>query len=240
MLARPVDATSHEVHVSIHPASTRPNRPNRPVPTDRWMSLGPASRLVGVDPDTLRRWANEGRVEVFVTPGRHRRFDRRALERLAATGRGEPRSLASLGASPARLTRAYRRSYTDDAPARQATADATGDRESYRRDGRRLVAALIAHLDADRRNDDARRETEAEAVALVDALARRLRAGGLSLTEGIALFVAGRRPFLAELARLGQRRTLDSPRLAELYADATSLLDRLLLRLVETYQEEAG
>jgi hypothetical protein len=103
-----------------------------------------------------------------------------------------------------------------------------------------LVEALIAHLDTDRRNEAARRRTEAEAVALVDAFAVRLRAGGLSLSEGIALFMTGRRPFLAELSRLGRRRTLDSARLDELYADATRLLDRLLLRLVETYQAEAG
>ena len=240
MLVRPVDTTSPEVHVSVPSVSARPTRPARPLPADRWLSLGPASRLVGVDPDTLRRWANEGLVEVFVTPGRHRRFDRRALERLASTGRRSTPSLASLGASPERLTRAYRRSYLDDAPARQAATEAAADREGYRQDGRRLVIALIAHLDADRRDDAARRETEAEAVALVDAFAARLRAGGLSLTEAITLFVTGRRPFLAELARLGRRRTLDSARLGELYADATGLLDRLLLRLVETYQEAAG
>lgn len=240
MLARPVDATPLEVRVPIPPVSARANHRSRRLPVDRWLSLGPASRLVGVDPDTLRRWANEGRVDVFLTPGRHRRFDRRALERLASPGRAEMPSLASLGASPERLTRVYRRSYARDDPARRSPTQATTDREGNRQDGRRLVAALIAHLDTDRRDEAARRETEAEAVALVDAFARRLRAGGLSLTEGIALFMTGRRPFLAELARLGRRRTLDSARLDELYADATALLDRLLLRLVDTYQAEAG
>ncbi|MBA2700301.1 MAG: helix-turn-helix domain-containing protein, partial [Chloroflexi bacterium] len=70
------------------------------------MSLGPASRLLGVDPDTLRRWADDGRVQAWTTPGGHRRFDRRALERLAADRRpgGSP-PLASLGASSARLNR---------------------------------------------------------------------------------------------------------------------------------------
>src|SRR5512147_2537487 len=100
MLARPVATPSREAHVSVPPVSARPARSNRQVPAERWLSLGPASRLVGVDPDTLRRWADDGRVEVFVTPGRHRRFDRRALERLASSGRGETRSLASL--APAR------------------------------------------------------------------------------------------------------------------------------------------
>lgn len=226
--------------MSVPPVSPRPTRSSPRVPADRWLSLGPASRLVGVDPDTLRRWANEGRIDVFVTPGHHRRFDRRVLERLASNRRDAPPSLASLGASPERLQRAYRRTYADDPPGRQAPGADVADRERYRQDGRRLVEALLAHLDADRTDRAARRETEAEAVALVDAFAGRLRASGFSLAEAIALFVTGRRPFLAELARLGRRRMLDAARLAELYADATALLDRLLLHLLETYQEDAG
>ncbi len=74
-------------------------------------------------------------------------------------------------------------------------------------------------------------------TALVDDLARRLAASGTSLTEAVGLFVAARRPFLTELAGLGRRRTLDAARLAALYEKATGLLDRLLLRLIATYQE---
>ena len=61
------------------------SRPERP-PAER-LPLGQASRLLGVDPDTLRRWADEGRVPAFTTLGGHRRFERRALERLVATRR---------------------------------------------------------------------------------------------------------------------------------------------------------
>jgi DNA-binding transcriptional MerR regulator len=225
--------------VSDSPATDHAIRSRRQPPAGRWLALGPASRLVGVDPDTLRRWADQGRVEVFVTPGRHRRFDRRAMERLSASRRGAAQPLASLGASPERLRRAYRRSYTKDASGWPATTDDRNDREGYRQDGRRLVEALVAHLDAERRDEAARGAAEAQAVAIVDDLARRLRASGLSLTEAIGLFVSARRPFLTELAGLGRRRTLDAARLGELYEDATGLLDRLLLRLVETHQQSA-
>jgi excisionase family DNA binding protein len=57
---------------------------DRPLPER--LALGEASRMLGVDPDTLRRWADEGRVPAFTTPGGHRRFERRALERLIAAG----------------------------------------------------------------------------------------------------------------------------------------------------------
>jgi hypothetical protein len=76
-----------------------------------WLSLGPASRLIGVAPDTLRRWADQGRVESFVTPGGHRRFSRRSLERLVRVASPGRVPLIRLGVTYARLTSAYRRRY---------------------------------------------------------------------------------------------------------------------------------
>lgn len=214
----------------------RPNRPARPGDDGVFLSLGPASRLLGVDPDTLRRWADEGRVDAFVTPGRHRRFDRRTIERLATSRRPGTRPLASLGASSERLTRAYRRSYAAGEPAHHVAADDAAQLDRYRRDGRRLVDALVAHLDADPGDTQARAAAVDAATEVVDDLARRLAAAGTSLTDAVALFVAARRPFMTELAGLGRRRALDATRLATLYEDASGLLDRLLLRLIETYQ----
>jgi len=213
-------------------------------PTDRrgsapaWLSIGPASRLLGVDQDTLRRWADEGRIDAFTTPGGHRRFERAAVDRLVAGRRAGTRPLASMGATPERLSRVYQRRYTagDGSADQVRTAVGDADREVYRQDGRRLVTALVAHLDADPTDVVARERSEAQATELVDDLARRLAASGTSLTESVALFVAARQPFLAELAGLGRRRALDAARLAALYEDASSLLDRLLLRLIATRQ----
>jgi excisionase family DNA binding protein len=201
----------------------------------RWLSLGPASRLVGVDPDTLRRWADEGRVEAYVTPGGHRRFDRRAIEALVASRRPGNRSMASLGATSERLTRAYRRDYAADRLPVPVGPEAVAERERYREDGRRLITALVEHLDAVPSDTAARERSEAEATKLVDEMAVRLVMSGTSLTEAVGLFVAARRPFIAELTRLGSRRALDASRLAGLYERASGLLDRLLVRFVETY-----
>jgi excisionase family DNA binding protein len=205
----------------------------------RSLSLGPASRLLGIDPDTLRRWADQGRVASWTTPGGHRRFDRSALERLAAGRRSTGgQVLSSIGGSPERLAKAYRRHYAID-PAEVRTMPAgsvDADREAHRRDGRRLIATLIDYLDANPRDTLTRERLEREAEAIVDVQARRLAAGGSSLTESVSGFVAARQPFLAELAGLGHRRSLDPGRLAVLYGDASAVLDRLLLRFIDAHQ----
>jgi len=225
---------------------------------DVWLSLGPAARLVGVGPDTLRRWADVGRVEAFVTPGGHRRFSRRSLERMVREATPERASLARLGATPERLTAAYRRRYVPGAAARASrgvtraraggapeparTLDpldvvAVPDRETFRLEGRRLVEALLRYLDA--RDGASATAALDEASGLVDTLGARLARSGVGLTEAVALFVAARRPFLAELAAVGRRRALDPGQLGDLFERASSALDGLLIVLVQSYRAAA-
>jgi len=206
-------------------------------PIDRPLSLGPASRLLGVDPDTLRRWADEGRIDAFTTAGGHRRFDRATVERILEARRHDATvRLANLGATTDRLSRAYRRGYSsasDVGDVRDAVP--ATDREAFRDSGRALVGALVAHLDA---IDDASRDNaEQTAIDATDDLARRLAAGGIPLADSVSLFVAARRPFLTELGVIARRRSLDPDRLAAIYDSSSGLLDRLLLRLVTIHQE---
>jgi excisionase family DNA binding protein len=205
-------------------------------PKPERLALGEASRLLGVDPDTLRRWADEGRVPAFTTPGGHRRFERRALERLIAARRtGPPGGLAGLGASPDRLSAAYRRRYGEHhglAPDPRTTVPAA-EREAYREIGRSLVDALVRHLDE---TGQARAIAEREAVDLAAHLGERLAIHGVALADGVSMFVSARRPFLAELSVVARRRGVDGSRIGEVYDTSTILLDRLLLAFVAAHE----
>ncbi|HYL41207.1 MAG TPA: helix-turn-helix domain-containing protein [Candidatus Binatus sp.] len=217
-----------------------PSAPGASTRTDdrEWLSLGPASSAIGVDPDTLRRWADEGRLPTFTTPGGHRRFDRRDLERVMLTRRPVPprRPLAALGATPDRLSRAYARSYRAQADGRSRVGEqfAAPDRAAFRADGQRLLSALLGYLDA---SGARRSDWEAQAATAVRATGVRLARHGASVQEATSTFIAARRPFLGELATLGRRGTLDVAALTTLYDDAVALLDRLLLELLDAFAQ---
>ena len=203
-----------------------------------WLSLGPSSRLLGVDPDTLRRWADTGRLRAFTTPGGHRRFLRADLVRLEAARSGGRRSLSTLGATPERVRRAYARSYRDTARTSAAEPFDAKERDAFRTDGRRLVELLLAFLDSS--DERAREAFEAEARAVVRLTARRLAESGVDTTQAVEAFVAARRPFLGELASVGRRRSLDVAAMTSLYDAAASLLDRLLLHFVTSFNTNAS
>lgn len=200
-----------------------------------WVSLGPASRLMGVDPDTLRRWADDGRVRTYATPGGHRRFSQADLERLAAGRRAVRRPLADLGATPGRVTRAFVRAYRSDKTPPALDRLEMDARSELRAEGRRLVAVLLAYLDATRTADGER--WESEALDLIGATARRLADAGATPTEVVAIYLRARQPLLGEIGALGRRRALDATQLAALFERAVGLLDRLLLHLVATHAD---
>ncbi|WP_338701295.1 BldC family transcriptional regulator [Streptomyces sp. Q6] len=50
------------------------------------LSGGEVAALLGVDPKTVTRWANLGKLPCFRTPGGHRRYRRADVERLTRSG----------------------------------------------------------------------------------------------------------------------------------------------------------
>lgn len=205
----------------------------------QWLGLGDASRLLGVSTATVRRWADSGRLKPFTTPGGHRRFSRASLERLLPAERSRRPDLASGGLTPARLTRAYRR---DTAPVpRDAGWLATlaqEDRDTFRALGRRLAWELIAHLDAN--EPEARQHHLAEATAAAVEYGRRGAALGLSMSDAVEGFLAFRRPFLAEVGIVAQRRGFDGAEVTILHDDADRALDRLLVATMSGHTIRAG
>lgn len=207
---------------------------------ERWLSLGEASRLLGVSAATIRRWSDAGRLSPFTTPGGHRRFSRTALERLLPADRRPRPPLTGQGLTPGRLARAYRsgqRPATSDRASWLATLDPT-ERETFRDLGRRLAWTLVAHLDAT--EPEARAHQLAEATAAAAEYGRHGARLGLSMSDVVEGFLAFRRPFLAEVSLTARRRAFDANEVAGLYDDAERALDRLLVATMSGHSLATG
>jgi excisionase family DNA binding protein len=208
--------------------------------TDRkeWLTLGEASRLLGVDPDTLRRWADAGKIEVFVTPGGHRRFARAAVEALvpAPPRASRYRTLDAIGAPPDRIAADLRRRVRADigaAPWSHALDEA--DRQAFRERGRAASALLLRYLNSTRKSERERLLFDVEDIGR--AYGREAREHGLSLGEAAEALLFFRAQFISQMVNVARRRSLPPAQSAQLFAEADRALDRMLLALIEAHQQ---
>ena len=193
-----------------------------------WLTLGQASRTLGVTANTLRRWADRGEISSFTTPGGHRRFLASAVQALVPAGRARRPALAP---SSDLMARAYRRARTlaEDHSVWRANLSPEA-RARFRERGTRLVGDLLAYLDVDGSDLGAAEATARE----YGAEAARL---GASLTETVEGFLRFRKPFIDELAVLARRRRLDTAEATTLLVDAESALDRVLVALMTGHRQ---
>lgn len=207
-----------------HPPAAGPERP-------AWLTIHEASDLIGVSEATLRRWAEAGDVEAFVTPGGHRRFTRNALLRLLPRPGRRHRTLQQLGGTPERMGRQYRRELSGPATSRWLPDLDETSREAFRGPGRQILEGVLAYLDA--ATDEAGEAAIAPAVDAATEYGRLARARGLGAVGSTEVFLRFRSPFLAELGAIARRRRIDASEAIGLIIAAAGVFDRLLLALLE-------
>ncbi|MBJ7599553.1 MAG: hypothetical protein DLM67_05950 [Candidatus Nephthysia bennettiae] len=201
-----------------------------------WLTLGEASRMLGVAPETLRRWSDRGRVASFTTVGGHRRFSRQAMMQLLPAARERRPSLSQLGTSPERMTRAYRQAHPQDARPLAGWLSRLDSAElaRFRSLGGAIAQTLLAHLDAE---DPSRALARLEeACALAGDYGRQCARLELPLPDAVAAFLRFRGPFIDELARTARQRGLDTREATQLLVEAQNACDRLLLAFIQTWQ----
>ena len=173
-----------------------------------WLALGEASQLLGVDPDTLRRWADSGKIEVLKTPGGHRRFKRSSIEAMLPRPRARRTLLTALGEPPDRVAAELRRRVRSDIAAMDEQEWHTRlDERSlvwFREQGRRMAALLLGSLDTARRAGREQMLTQAEALGREYGIESGRR--GLSIGETTQAFLFFRARFMSEIATIARRR----------------------------------
>jgi excisionase family DNA binding protein len=122
---------------------------------ENWLSLTEASELLGIHPTTLRRWADEGNIPHFRTPGGHRRFQ---TEDLAAWM--QRKQMADL-APPGNLLLHSALGYTREEMADKRVSDEPWyiafdheeERQHMRDTGRRLFGLAVQYMSRTRNHE---------------------------------------------------------------------------------------
>lgn len=197
----------------------------------RWLTLGQACRMLGVDESTLRRWADDGQVHAFRTPGGHRRFLEDDLRELLSGAGHDGQRYRELGELA--ITRIRRQLHRR--PAREASWHATVDeasRERLRPLGRRLAALAADYLRRRARRagllDDARE--------LGHQYGRELATTGLPLGQAVEAFIFFRRSLDDATRQASQRHGLSGSEAVGASTQVTALADQVLVGLAEAYE----
>ena len=198
----------------------------------RWITLGQACKLLGVNESTLRRWADAGHVRSFRTPGGHRRFSEEDLRGLVAgrgAGAGEP--YTSLGQLA--LSRIRRRLQRGRSQAPWYAGIAEGDRERLRPLGRRLVALVSEYMTKGAR----RSHLIDEAREIGHEYGRELVRDHLGLRDAVEAFTFFRKGLDDSAMELAQKNDLSSEEAVEVWELLSNLADQVLLAIAETFEE---
>ena len=206
-------------------------------PDDPWLPLGAASRLVGVGPDTLRRWADSGRVQSYATPGGHRRFLRSSLESMINAPRRHRFEIERLADSTQTMAgelhrRMQRAGYAGQPWQARLSAQ---QRDEFRRWGQRTFKAVIEYVAATKRSERLLLLEEAERMgALYGAEASK---AGLSLAETVEAFLFFRSPVLDAITGHLQRRDAEVRDLTDAFHEANAAIDQVLVALMSSHRE---
>ena len=184
-----------------------------------WISLGDACRILEVNEDTLRQWANRGAIRVFRTPGGHRRFLRDDVYAVLGKGRPLIRPDASRLSEEVVLRRIRRRLQQDQVARQRWYADVNEERRlRMRLFGRRLLS-LLMRAAAERRVNHLKEE--ARLLGMEHAL--EMAGQGIPLKDTLEAFVFFRNNVM-ESAPVQSRRHMEA------------LVDQVLLGIGASYE----
>ena len=199
---------------------------------ERWLTLGEACRILGVDESTLRRWADAGHVRVFRTPGGHRRFAESDVHELLAGRGAEGRRYRELG--DLAVSRIRRQLHSR--PAREASWYATVDetsKERLRPLGRRLAALVAEYL--------GRRSRRAELLETARSLGREygleLATSHVPLGQAVEAFIFFRRSLDDATKQASQKHGLSAGDALTACQQVIALADEVLVGLTEAYEQ---
>lgn len=180
---------------------------------------------------TVRRWADAGEVQMFRTPGGHRRFDEGDLVALVERGARRPaREMES-----ATVSRIRRQLHSRDGEPDWYRETGEDERDALRPLGRRLVQIVDEYLG--RRGD--RPALEREVAEIGAAYGKELLRRQMPLAQAVEAFTFFRRALDQTAKQLATRNRMSADEAAVAREQIALLADRVLLSLTALYDSDA-
>lgn len=201
----------------------------------QWLTLGEASRLLGMHPATIRQWSDEGKLAVFRTPGGHRRFSRDDVERLLhvmpVRGVGLQSYLVSEAVERTRRT----------LPAAFGDADWVArlpeEERAYWRDAGRQLVGMVAQLVS---REDISQEQRAAAMRFGEQYGRMMARAAHTLPDAVIAFLFFRDALLETVIELPETTGLERSSVLMIVDRANALLNSVLRRMIVSFQNVAS
>lgn len=205
---------------------------------EEWLGLAETAEILGVHPNTLRRWGDQGLLPVHRTEGGHRRFRREDIEIWQQSRETNESSDANLVIQCAlRHTRFHIEEGDLEVQTWYQKINPQG-REKFRKGGKDLLRGLRAYLS----NVDAAAEGEAKLVGR--NYAYWAFSQGLSSTDATRAFLFFRKMLLDSVLEVYEHVAIRSPKAwAEMFKkinDYTDLILRSMLGTYEDYQQNSS
>ncbi len=202
-----------------------------------WITLGAASKLLGVSESTIRRWADRGEIRSYRTAGGHRRVAEEDVRRIVEHGGGAP-TKNSERIETLTLARVRRRLARSRSTPQMSWLTALGevDRERLRLLGRQLVdlfsRAIAAGTRADRYTADAR--------AIGREYGRVLAGAGVGVARAVTAFNRLRHSLEETASQIAAESGLSLERTIEALEQVLGLADIVVEGMAEVYDERLG
>ena len=203
-----------------------------PLESSDWLTLGDASKQLGVSPATLRQWADKGKVRSFRTPGGHRRFNLTEMQSMVATHSSahlarQVELLIHSALGRARLEIASGRLDTESWHRNLSPAS----REQHRQLGQQLMTLLLQSL----RQEQTESSLAQQARGLGKEYARVSMEHNIAVIDTLRAFMFFRDyviESLIELSETGNQAGLDS---VDIYRKLNRLVNEMLLAMIANH-----
>ncbi len=194
------------------------------------LTIGEASRLIGVNEATLRQWTDKGQIRAFVTPGGHRRYFRHEIANLTSTHKhGISEMIERMESTPVAHRRIAEERLSQTHWYGKMNIDS---RRQMGRYGKNILSLAIAYVSKPRQ----RTSTLELARKTGEEMGKTLVTSGVSLSEALEAFLLHRAPVINIISEFSKGGGTLSSSVAKAIPQINYLFDEILLIMVSTYQ----